>query len=235
MNRLTRELTSLRQQTASVASNASSTSTGLLEASEHGSAYGGAVTSRPTPHRHHRSSSSLSSRGGLASAPSGVTDQPPSSGIAPPRDTMGPPSISSHRHVLSRYESAASSMISNAGSYSIASNSTHLGDHAANMQQRSAFSPVQAPASPISIRSSIIGAGARLDEVAQYRADLESARTENEVLRHRIRELEGLRVHHQSNTTPTGPDAATAGESGDPEDDIQVGESALSKGINKGG
>ena len=230
MNRLTRELTSLRQQTASVVSNASSTSTGLLEASDHGSTFGVAGVSRPTPSRRHRSSSSLSSRGGLVSTPSGIADRPPSSGIAPPRDMMALYPGNSHRHVLGRHESVTSSMVSNAGSYSMGSNSAYQGDYMPSIQQRSTYSSSQVPASPTSVRSSVIGGGSRLDEISQYKADLESARRENEVLRHRIRDLEGLKVSHRSSAASIRPNAATTGSSVDQEDGIQVGESALSKG-----
>lgn len=212
-----------------MASNASSTSTGLLEASEHGSTLGVAGASRPS--RSHRSSSSLSSRGGFASTPNGIADRPPSSGIAPPRDTMAPHPASNFRHVLGRHESVASSMVSNAGSYSMGSTSAHQGDSMPSIQQRSTYSSSQIPASPTSVRSSIIGGVSRLDEISQFKADLESARRENEVLRHRIRELEGLKVSHRSSAASIMPNTAPDRSSVDQEDDIQVGESALSKGL----
>ncbi|KAI9700863.1 MAG: hypothetical protein M1836_002233 [Candelina mexicana] len=63
VNRLTRELTSLRQQSASVVSTTSSTSTGLADATDHGANHLFSGPSHPTPsRRHHRSSSSASTR-----------------------------------------------------------------------------------------------------------------------------------------------------------------------------
>ena len=234
MNRLTRELASLRQQTASVVSNASSTSAGHPESSEHGSVHGVAGLNRPTSSRRHRSSSSLSSRGGLSSTTGGLADRPSSSGIAPPRDTSLPFPTASHRHALGRHESVASSVISNAGSYALGSTSTPQGEHPSGFHQQSTHSSSNVPASPTSVRSSNIGGNSRLEEISQIRGELESAKRENEVLRMRVRELEGIKVQRRNSVTSNEPNHNMSGTSANQEDDIEVGESALSKGIGDG-
>ena len=111
------------------------------------------------------------------------------------------------------------------------SGSNYQGDHMPGIHQHSMSTPSQATASPTSIRSSIIGGGSRVEEVSQYKAELESVKRENEVLRHRIRELEGLKVRRRASATPTGQNTNAPGSLGDQEDDIKVGESAGSKGL----
>ncbi|KAF2268034.1 hypothetical protein CC78DRAFT_576581 [Lojkania enalia] len=75
VNRLTRELSALRAHSASVASTASSTTSGvLLEATDHSTAHTGALTgpTHPTSARRHRSSSSVS-RGSMSAPYTGPT------------------------------------------------------------------------------------------------------------------------------------------------------------------
>ncbi|KAH8690813.1 hypothetical protein BGW36DRAFT_432595 [Talaromyces proteolyticus] len=178
VNRLTRELTLLRQQTASVASTASSTSTGLNDSID-GSIY-------PTSSRQHRSSSSLSSHipPGSAALAASV------SSIAPSRDTTLPtsrpsgeytrvgrsrePSVTSPRQPVSPYGDHIHSSgqgLAHRSPASHAYNTTHLPDVHRSTSNASA-------------------AGSRYEETAHHRAELEAVKRENEMLRRRVRELE---------------------------------------------
>ena len=164
-----------------------------------------------------------------------MADRPLSSGIAPPRDTSLPFPTANHRHALGRHESVASSVISNAGSYALGSTSTPQGDHLSGFHQQTTHSSSNVPASPTSVRSSIIGGNSRLEEISQIRGELESARRENEVLRMRVRELEGVKLQRRhSGTTSNEPSHSMPGNPANQEDGIEVGESALSKGIGDG-
>ncbi|KAI4272166.1 MAG: hypothetical protein LQ337_005480 [Flavoplaca oasis] len=212
VNRLTRELSALRQQTASVASTTSSTSTGIADSTDINANHLMSGPSHPTPSRRHRSSSSLSTRSmnTTATTASGYTGLSGStvgttagiagstvSGIAPARDSYHP----AHAQSMSRQNSTASSRRSQASSPSLSS-SLLQGDHFPNLvplrhptsSQPHASSVHQQTLSPAaSVRSSHVpssAATARYEETAHHRSEMEHVKKENEMLRRRIRELE---------------------------------------------
>ena len=218
VNRLTRELTFLRQQTASVTSTTSSTSasTGITDSAvqtESGVLLGGSGGSgssnviHPTPARRHRSSSNLSSRGtsiNSTAATAGSTVNTPTglagSGIAPPRD-----SSYSHNRTggdpLSRQSSVASRR-SDASSPSLPNTLLHVGadQHpfpASSHQRHSHSNSLSAPGGPGAVRGGGGGGGhvpstPRYDDATQARAELDMIKAENEALKGRIRELERM-------------------------------------------
>lgn len=182
---MTRELSLLRQQTASVASTTSSTSTGLNDAIDplHSSPY----SIHPTSSRRHRSSSNLSAYVPAASGPrtSSVAS------IAPSRESGLPssrPSADYPRVSRSRDPSVTSARQPGTASPS-----------------RSSF-PL--PGDP---PHSTTGT-ARYEEAAYHRAELESIKRENELLRRRVRELEQtLKTYREAPPTSNQPtDSATA-------------------------
>ncbi|KAL1975798.1 hypothetical protein VTN31DRAFT_4190 [Thermomyces dupontii] len=165
VNRLTRELTLLRQQTASVASTASSTSTGFNEPLD-----GQFHHPIPTSSRRHRSSSSLSSH----LAPGSSTLAASVASIAPSRDTAHPASsVRSPGDCMRAGRSRASSITSS------------------RQQQYNGES----------FRSASISSTTRQEDASHQRAELESLRRENEMLRRRIQELEqSLRSYREGQT-----------------------------------
>lgn len=264
MNRLTRELSLLRQQTASVASTTSSTSTGLPDSTDHSANHLLSGPSHPTPSRRHRSSSSLSTRSAntAGTTVSGLTGTSGStvgttggvagstiSGIAPARDSALP-RASNPRDSLSRNGSVASRR-SEASSPSLAS-SLYQGDHFPHLysyRQSNPPQPGQATMSP-SNRSSYAPT-ARYEEAAHHRSELDIVKRENESLRRRVQELErSLNSRRQSDahrrrsdSTSTGVSVRSAaasntherGVSGNDDDDVvHVGESAGSIGVGGG-
>lgn len=188
VNRLTRELTLLRQQTASVASTASSTSTSLNDDSIHGSYYVSGV--HPTSSRRHRSSSNLSS---TFPAISGSTAGSVT-GIAPSRDSGLPssrPSGEYSRIGRSREPSIASPRQSGTSSPSLSSSLQQRGEHFPHSTTHSHRPSLGAGGAAEHHRStSSSSVTARYEEAAYHRAELESLRRENEMLRRRVRELE---------------------------------------------
>lgn len=202
MNRLTRELSLLRQQSASVASTTSSTSTGLADLSDHNTNHLLSGVSRPTPSRRHRSSSSLSTRS-ANTANSGLTGISAStigttggiagstfSGIAPARDSVSHQSYQPFPgETLSRHDSVASSRRSGASSPSLASSSQQ-----GYLQHTNAFSP-RAGYSHATGPSG--GPTSRFEETAHHRSELETVKRENESLRRRVRELERSLINRQ--------------------------------------
>lgn len=210
VNRLTRELSLLRQQTQSVASTTSSASTGLPDANDHSSNHLISGPSHPNPSRRHRSSSSLSTRSATTAATTatGATGQSVSavsttvgiagstvSGIAPARDNAAPYSLA--RDPLSRQSSVASRR-SEASSPSLSS-SLYQGEHFPNLyghrhtnsaSQQQLPPQSQQPTSTGSARSSYIPSTQRYEEATHQRSELEIVKRENEALRRRIRELE---------------------------------------------
>ena len=218
VNRLTRELSLLRQQSASVASTTSSTSTGLPDATDQNANHMISGASHPAPSSRHRSSSSLSSRSvnTAATTATGVTGTSGStvgttagiagstiSGIAPVRETTAPYSYA--RDSLSRQSSIASRR-SEASSPSLSS-SLYQGDHFPNLnahRHTGLTSQSQAPLSsqhttnPGSTRSSsYIASTPRYEEAAHHRIQLDSVKRENEALKRRIRELERNLSHRR--------------------------------------
>lgn len=210
VNRLTRELSLLRQQSASVASTTSSASAGLPDANDHNANHLMSGASHPTPSRRHRSSSSLSTRSvnTAATTATGITGASGStvgttagiagstvSGIAPARDTTIP--YSHARDPLSRQSSVASRR-SEASSPSLSS-SLYQSDHFPNLHSHrhtSSASQQQAPpqhpqpTNTGSGRSSYIPSTPRYEETSHHRSELEIVKRENETLRRRVRELE---------------------------------------------
>ncbi|KAL8995608.1 MAG: hypothetical protein Q9169_004682 [Polycauliona sp. 2 TL-2023] len=207
VNRLTRELSALRQQTASVASTTSSTSTGIADSTDVNANHLMSGPSHPTPSRRHRSSSSLSTRSinttattasgytGLSGSTVGTTAGVAGStvsGIAPARDSHHP----THAHSMSRQNSTTSSRRSQASSPSLSS-SLLQGDHFPNLvplrHPSSAQAHQQTLSPAASVRSSHVpssAATARYEETAHHRSEMEHVKKENEMLRRRIRELE---------------------------------------------
>ncbi|KAL1967018.1 hypothetical protein VTN77DRAFT_3542 [Rasamsonia byssochlamydoides] len=198
VNRLTRELSLLRQQTASVASTASSTSTGLNDPADalQTSQYLSGPT-HPTSSRRHRSSSNLSSQ---VAASSGARTASVT-GIAPSRDNGLPssrPSGEYHRVGRSRESSVTSPR-------QPASPLLPLGDlsHSSQSQShRNSLSlSVGAGASPEIPRSTSVSSS-RYEEAAYHRAELEAIKRENEMLRRRVRELEqSLKAYREAQAT----------------------------------
>ncbi|KXG54069.1 uncharacterized protein PGRI_072130 [Penicillium griseofulvum] len=167
VNRLTRELSLLRQQTASVASTASSAST-FNEAD--GARASPTLSSSAQSHsaRRHRSSSSLSSNQGPQS--SSVT------GIAPSREI--PYRSTDHsRTVRSREPSITSRRPSIGSISSFSHNNNSVYPH------RNSVSQTQLGHSPGSSLS-------RFEEATHHRLEVEYMKRENEQLRRRVRDLE---------------------------------------------
>ncbi|OXV09218.1 hypothetical protein Egran_03019 [Elaphomyces granulatus] len=180
VNRLTRELSLLRQQTASVASTTSSTSTGLNDAIDplHSSPYlSGSI--HPTSSRRHRSSSNLSAY--VPAAPGPRTGSVAS--IAPSRESGLPPSRPSADYPrVSRSRDPSVTSVRQPGTAS---------------PSRSSSFPL--PGDPPHSTT----ATARYEEAAYHRAELESIKRENELLRRRVRELEQtLKTYREA--PPTG-------------------------------
>lgn len=246
VNRLTRELSLLRQQTASVASNTSSTSVGLQDSTDHNA----------TPSRRHRSSSSLSNRSATTAA-TAVTGASGStvgttvgiagsttSGIAPARDSTAP--YSYPRDPLSR-QSSVTSRRSETSSPSLSS-SLYQGDHFSNPhghRHTGSASHSQLPSqvtNPASARSSYIPATQRYEEAAHHRSELDIVKRENEALRRRVRELErSLSSRRASVTESSRRDSASTNASVPPqsrsatvddEDVVILGESADIVGVD---
>ncbi len=261
VNRLTRELSLLRQQSASVASTTSSASAGIPDHTDHNSNHLLSGASHPTPSRQHRSSSSLSTRSATTAATTATGNTGASgntvgttagiagstvSGIAPARDTTAP--HSHPRDQLSRQSSVASRR-SETSSPSVSS-SFYQGDHFPNLHgHRHTGSASQSQlqsqaANPGSARSSHIPATQRYEEATHHRSELEIVKRENEALRRRVRELErSLSSRRDSATNLSRRDSVSTNASipplarlavEDEEDAVHVGESAGSAGVGAG-
>ncbi|PKY02847.1 hypothetical protein P168DRAFT_291954 [Aspergillus campestris IBT 28561] len=186
VNRLSRELSQLRQQTASVASTASSASAAPNDPidTHHTSPYLG--TPATPASRRHRSSSSLSS----SYIPAVQGSRTGSiSGIAPSRDT-GLPSQRPGEHSRSgrsrepsftspRPLEGASASLSSSGQQ-MESLPHHASGPHAPYSHRSSLSQQRSPAASIS----------RHEEVVHQRGEWESLKRDNDILRRRVRELE---------------------------------------------
>ncbi|EER29641.1 hypothetical protein CPC735_073230 [Coccidioides posadasii C735 delta SOWgp] len=209
VNRLTRELSLLRQQTASVASTASSASTNVNDLADHQQ---GPILYNPRSRN--RSSSTLSSRSfaGATSLPIGSV-----SGITPSREGGAPSrqSLDYHRGNASHEPSIASRAPSGHASPALSSSfqqhgehfmpSSHPHSHSYRLSQTFLPAPgssgqTQAPREG-SRRGSLSAthAAARYEEVSTHRAELEATKRENEMLRRRVRELEAtIREYRRS-------------------------------------
>ncbi|KAK4151533.1 hypothetical protein C8A00DRAFT_35830 [Chaetomidium leptoderma] len=222
VNRLTRELTVLRQaQNASVVSNTSSTS-----ASASGTEPGQwGETSQPSlgtnhyqPIRHNRTSSNTSARSFTAHAGSvstaslaGLSSPAPVRPSAQPPIAIGGVSLSRQNSSASRRSrtgspSPASHSMSGSYTHHYASEPGSLpGYFNARMPMRSqSGTSTSALATPVSTATTatttttselspgILPATPRYEETALRRAELEEAKRENDALRRRVRELERL-------------------------------------------
>jgi len=190
VNRLTRELSALRAQTASVASTTSSTSE-LLEHS----------IIVPTSARRHRSSSNVSTRSNRSINAATTTGTTSVSGVAAPRETSVPnssrPSIDLSRPDISRQNSVVGRR-SVTASPSLSSIPFSSQGYSAPTQRQATTAQTggsnsagdvytQHPRSP-SFSAAV--AAARYEEAAFARAELDAVRKENEALRQRIKDLE---------------------------------------------
>ncbi|OOF96518.1 hypothetical protein ASPCADRAFT_206696 [Aspergillus carbonarius ITEM 5010] len=184
VNRLSRELSLLRQQTNSVASTASSTSTTLNDSVDalHASSYIN-NSAHPTASRRHRSSSSLSSsyipavQGSRAGSVSG---------IAPARDTYLPSARPDPSRPGRSRESSLTSprhsegALPTLGSFHQTQSADQLPHHTASYPHRSSLSQ----------KTPVVGSTPRHDEISLQRGEVEMLKRENEMLRRRVRELE---------------------------------------------
>lgn len=241
---MTRELSLLRQQSASVVSNASSTSTGLADSTDHHANHLISGASHPTPSRRHRSSSSLSTRSITtpATTVSGSTVNTTGggagstvSGITPAREHTNAPTTSQAaaeraRGSLSRQNSMSSSRRSGTSSPSLSSSLQHpdhfshfysnrhsiSSQHGAPYPQPAQLTHAHPAVSPDVPRSP---STTRYEEAAYHRSELEVVKRENETLRRRIRELErGLSARRNSqshsNSEPWRRSTSTAADTG---------------------
>ncbi|KAL2800346.1 hypothetical protein BJX66DRAFT_184838 [Aspergillus keveii] len=171
VNRLSRELTLLRNQTASVASTTSSTSTSFNDSHETllGSTYiSGPVY--PTASRRHRSSSSLSASYFPVIQGSRVNGRSRRPSLVSPQRSQSLISVTSQPHERKHDPSS------------------HVA-HSARFR-RSSVSQQRALSGPAALRP---------DEIAS-RGEMESLKNENELLRRRIRDLE-LELGVQKNSS----------------------------------
>ncbi|KAK1148690.1 hypothetical protein N8T08_008575 [Aspergillus melleus] len=206
VNRLSRELSALRQQTASVASTTSSASTSFNDSSVdalHTSSHF-INTVHPTASRRHRSSSSLSSSYVPAVQGSRTGSV---AGIAPSRDVglASPRPGDPMRPGRSREPSLTSPRPSEGVLSSFSQSSSQYLPHQ-SLDQSSHFpnAPTHAHRSSLSQqRSRTASITSRPDEIAHQRAELEVIRRENDALRRRVRELEStLKQHREKESTP---------------------------------
>lgn len=196
VNRLTRELSALRAQTASVASTTSSTSEHIL----HSDQYGAGATIIPTSARRHRSSSNVSQRSSRSIRENLANVQSTSvSGVAAPRDQSAQassrPSMEVSRPDISRQNSTTYRSSSINASPHISQTSHH----------RSSVSSSTAHTDPNYQRSpsySSAMAAARYEEAQLQRAELEAVKKENEALRQKVKELERSLAGAATGTQP---------------------------------
>ncbi|KAK9857685.1 hypothetical protein MYU51_019833 [Penicillium brevicompactum] len=172
VNRLTRELSLLRQQTASVASTASSTSN-FNEPDGARASPTLSNSARSQSARRNRSNSSLSSHASASQGPQAGSV----TGIAPSRETSHPSRADHSRTVRSREPSLTSRRPS------IGSLSTFSHSSSSVYPHRNSVSQSHLGYSP--------GASfSRFEEATHHRLELEQTKRENEQLRKRVRELE---------------------------------------------
>ncbi|KAA8650522.1 uncharacterized protein ATNIH1004_003209 [Aspergillus tanneri] len=208
VNRLSRELSLLRQQTASVASTASSASTSFNDPMD--TLYSPYLinTAHPTASRRHRSSSSLSSSYVPAvqgSRTGSVT------GIAPSRDVSvtSPRPGDSMRSGRSREPSLTSPRPSD-GALSLPPSSQQIPYQSIDQLSHPPGAPSNAHRSSLSQQQSrTFSSTSRPDEIAHQRAELELIRRENEAFRRRVRELESTLKKYREEV-PTAPSAMNA-------------------------
>ncbi|ETI23605.1 hypothetical protein G647_05407 [Cladophialophora carrionii CBS 160.54] len=224
VNRLTRELSALRAQTASVASTTSSTSDHFFSADPYGTnTSGNAVI--PTTTRRHRSSSNLSTRSARSIRESLVNAAANTSvsGVAAPRDqsvqASARPSMEMSRPDVSRQNSISASGFrsgSITSSPHLSQGTTYAYPHrssvsSSNVDASSAAAPPHA-AMTRSPSSNAALAQARYEEAALQRAELDAVKRENEALRARVKDLEKSlqRANEAAMATATGTPTSTS-------------------------
>lgn len=226
VNRLTRELAILRAaQNASVVSNSSSTSAGFPDSGDHHSNHMLSGPSHPqlSTRRHHRSSSSTSTRSltatsgstawttaGIAGSVSGAI---PSSSS---RISVSRQNSNNHPTSLSRQNSTTSSRRSGASSPAplSAQPSYQHNDYFPTLYQARP-TPRDIPMShsnsqqgshldPHAQAATTVPTTGRYEEMAYHRHELEATKRENEALKRRIKELERtIRTRRQSDASRT--------------------------------
>jgi hypothetical protein len=188
VNRLTRELSALRAQTASVASTTSSTSEIM-----HNDQYGTGASIIPTSARRHRSSSNLSQRSSRSLREALTSTQATSvSGVAAPRDqsthASSRPSMDVSRPEMSRQNSTSTGAY-RSSSINASPHVTQSTHHRASVSSNTAagYGDSTYQRSP-SYNSAL--AAVRYEEAQLQRAELEAVKKENEALREKVKELE---------------------------------------------
>ncbi|OCT50608.1 hypothetical protein CLCR_07292 [Cladophialophora carrionii] len=229
VNRLTRELSALRAQTASVASTTSSTSDHFFAADPYGTnTSGNAVI--PTTTRRHRSSSNLSTRSarsireGLVNAAANTSV----SGVAAPRDqsvqASARPSMEMSRPDVSRQNSTSASGFrsgSITSSPHMSQGTTYAYPHRSSVSSSNVDAATSAAAAAAALphaamtrspSSNAALAQARYEEAALQRAELDAVKRENEALRARVKHLEKSlqRANEAAMTTATGTPTSTS-------------------------
>ncbi|EXJ83789.1 hypothetical protein A1O1_07416 [Capronia coronata CBS 617.96] len=223
VNRLTRELSALRAQTASVASTTSSTSDHFFSNSDpYMPTSGTGTTIIPTAARRHRSSSNLSTRStrsirdSLANASSTSV-----SGVAAPRDqsvqASARPSMELGRPDMSRHNSTSasgfrtSSMTSSPHMSQSGYGYPHRASVSSNAPNLSSSAAESVPHYPLprSPSATAAVASARYEEATLQRGELEAVKRENELLKVRVKELE--KSLQRANETNNGSALAGSG------------------------
>ncbi|QIW94850.1 hypothetical protein AMS68_000368 [Peltaster fructicola] len=182
VNRLTRELTALRAQSVSVASNASqsSTSSSLLpvDITDPNPVHQVVGATHPTPSRRHRSSSSLSGR-------SITTPATTASGMSTSYTSGMQTGVS--QASMARAAAASGSRrpsMSASGASTPARRSVDLSRGQGSYTSRPSLSR------DVSQNAVLTTAGSTHADTATYRSEMESVKAENEALRQRVRALE---------------------------------------------
>ncbi|TAQ85595.1 hypothetical protein B7494_g6082 [Chlorociboria aeruginascens] len=242
VNRLTRELSLLRAaQNASVVSNTSSTSTGFPDPTDTNANHllSGPNHPAPSQRRHHRSSSSTSTRSITAGNSGSSTVITGSMSSVFPTSAVDRNRIPSSQS-LSRQNSATSSRRSgNNSPVPLTSGSAHgtlqqqdnfphfyqqrpsMGQH---REPSGGHVPTMSYERERERRDSLVTTG-RYEETAYHRHELESVKRENELLKRRIRELERtLRERRQSDASRTRSESnSTTASVRDSVGDVGVG------------
>lgn len=229
-------------QNASVVSNASSTSAGLPDSADHNANHLLSGPSHPAPsqRRHHRSSSSTSTRSitaGIVGSINTTVGQiaGSTSGVAPDRSRGNYPRHESipQSHSLSRQNSVSGSRRSGASSpapLSSAHSSYQHADHLPHLYQPRPH-PLNREPSSGSVPTFGIAEGMRSDslpsvqttgryeETSYHRHELEAVKRENEALKRKIKELERtLRARRQSDASRTRSESVSTTASVGPRD-----------------
>lgn len=233
---LTRELSILRAaHNASVASNTSSTSTGLLDSSDSANhLLSGPNHPYPSQRQHNRTASNTSTRSLSTSHPRALERVAGTSlsGVAPERtrgnlpryDSLNQPipqSPSRHNSTSSRRSGASSPAIS--GSFT---NAEHFPSF---YQQRPGLPHHQHSTSSITSTENVQLSG-RYEETAIHKQELEGVKRENELLKRRIRELERT-LSVQSRTRSESVASAMGKDEESDSGGVRVGESARGGGL----